>query len=1197
MICTTTATTPGLYRFTGVRNTLAAIWVVVNASVRVTEPPPPDFSLTISPVSGSVVQGTSKTYTLTLSPLHGFSSSVSLGVTGLDSGTTGSFFNSVISPSQPTSFLTVNTSRSTSLATDGFSVVGAGGGLSRTAYASFTVLPRQPTSLSFGAPSGYAGNDCYTMTVGNGESMEVSFLYKRNGVTQPEVSIMMDSAGQFHYCSTHDDSGTYEFDGIRNILISDYVTLNPAVSYTFLPPQPTSLSVAPTSIQAGSGSYSMTVGNGANTTLDYRFRFDGGATQTVYGWPSLAPVSPGSSTGRADIGVGVCTAPGTYSFTSLRNTLNSPWVAVSQAITVTPPSGPAVASLSVSSAAPGTSVDLDIVGSNLCGVGLASSVGGITFSNLSYDNSTGASAHARVNVGSNTPVGSATVTLTANGGSTTFGFQVQGPTGEPVVNSVSPQLILHGNRTITLYGANLRYADFALVTTPADPTDSPRYFPGISFNSVDPNGAWLKLNVNATDTRILDFHRIQVSNQFGVDEALFRVVPVGPLVDAWTPPNPVRGQVYALSMVGLHLQNTTVVPADSSRAAVYSVDSSSSNRVNGILQIPAGAPTGDTHLIVRDSSNREWRVPIRIEAEVAPKGKNLTTGMSEMPALYLQDHQFREPTSGDLEDLLFYIEFVFNIADFHWQVPLVYCPSLDRYGDRCLVDLYPGQSIDLYAAVLSVWLHVDIRVTWVIFPPTYPYGCVEAGIAAEIPGTTGGLARFYSRCTGRETVSSTVGNTASIQFGGGGACLQVTRIPTGLPYFDGARVTRLGCCSDPVYVSASGTSFYQQVVEGRNISTSFNFNRLVAMPAPPPACYVEPMFIGPPVVTLKNGGTKQLTLRDSACNVIPGPFPSGTTTAIGGLYAGQPTTGVATISSQGLLTGGASPAAVSANVELPGESSPLTGCATGAPPIVQVVPMTIYLNFPAETIAYMKDGNAARGLGLRDNEVDQVQNLAAARVQDLFNAAGANLVVVRQAPPQLGVPIPPGSDQTRPTPNEDGVIVILVVPERDTQGAILPTRRWNDSGTATVGRSGINELNWVNALFGLDTEGFTPTLTPKPTGVFINRLPLINPNTNLRVSVTEIGNAIGNIAAHEAAHAMGAVPDVNAKGLRDALFDDRLNGVTFNQTAGDRHSPNNNSDVMAPETTSTTSGPPAVLGTGASFRAQVATYLRAILPL
>src|ERR1051325_6234950 len=66
----------------------------------------------------------------------------------------------------------------------------------------------QPTSMSFSPAQGYAGNDCYVVTVGNGANMNVDFQYTVNGQhpqpdpMMPDATIQMDSNGTTRNCLT-----------------------------------------------------------------------------------------------------------------------------------------------------------------------------------------------------------------------------------------------------------------------------------------------------------------------------------------------------------------------------------------------------------------------------------------------------------------------------------------------------------------------------------------------------------------------------------------------------------------------------------------------------------------------------------------------------------------------------------------------------------------------------------------------------------------------------------------------------------------------------------------------------------------------------------------------------------------------------------------------------------------------------------
>ena len=538
-ICTSLSTATGAYIFVAARNALGGDWVSGGDSLTVTAPPPPDFSITGNPGSRSVEPGESATYTVAVTAVNGFSAAIGLSASGLPSGVRASFSStSLTSPYTASSRLTLTASASASLGTTTVTVTGAGGGLSRTASVDLDVEPSQPTSFRINSTGGYAGVDTMVVTVGNGANMSLDLRYTLNGAARTGT-IQLDARGRWSQDLAHNlPTGTYAYTGMKNALASDWVsisatyrvyppqptsmsvspssittpatytfdvsngagmsldlryTLNgartgtiqldasgrwsqdlahnlptgtyaytemknalasiwvdiPDVSYTVHPPQPTSMSVSPGSIDTGE-SYRFNVGNGAGVTLDvqYTLTVPGGTTgtvQTIENWPTL--VSAGGTRpddGTVSIFASGCTLPGVYQFTAARNTRNSPWV------TVTPDSLTLRAPVSVTSAAPsaipaGTSATVTLTGENLCGLTLTTDYPGVSFSGLVFDPSTGAgtSATVLITVDPTAAQGVAAVTVSAGEGTATFDLTIGprpdfGITASPVSHSVGP---------------------------------------------------------------------------------------------------------------------------------------------------------------------------------------------------------------------------------------------------------------------------------------------------------------------------------------------------------------------------------------------------------------------------------------------------------------------------------------------------------------------------------------------------------------------------------------------------------------------------------------------------------------------------------------------------------------------------------------------------------------------------------------
>ena len=852
-----------------VRGTGGGLTLTATATVTVTVPPP----VLVSPDSREVDQGNSTTYTVTVNRDETFTGTVALTVSlPLASGLTGTFSDSSLSGSETTSTLTINASSTATLGSHTFTVTGTSGSLTRSDMADVEVKDpnRRPTSLSFSETEGYAGNDCVTITVGDGANMDVVLKYKRGGTWQGQLTLSLDAGGAYEHCSSHDASGVYTFHAVRNALSSDIDSAwlylddpGPVPTYTVHSPQPTSLEIAPSTVRAGSGSYTMTVGNGAGVTLDYRYRLNNAPREESIGAVSLEAVTAGSTTGQATVNTGPCLAVGNYVFTEVRNTLNTPWVSVSTPLEVTAPPAPVVTEVNPSSAAAGDAVDVTLTGSNLCGISLSNSVAGMTFGDVTYDGVTGATVTARIRLASSTPVGTATITLTASGGSTTFNFQVA-QEAEPMVTSVLPMDLTNSSDSITLNGSNLNGVSFAVVSQTAfSGEDSERYFPSVSFHSQDPAGTWLKLNVDASDTRIVDFYTIVVWNDtnddgdqdYGEngDEGLFRVIPDGPIVDYWTPSQTDPGNVYVVSLNGKNLQHAELIAADTNRLRVYNFDNSQDNQLTALVKVLSTAASGNTDLIVRDSANREWRVPITVTSPVKTKTfkaqsqslsvSNVTDGVEDVSPLYLQQFKARESFTRSLSlvrSVFVGFNYTYNLVNFQWQLPMIYCQSLGEYGDFCLKDLQPGQSIDIKGFVISIYVSADLLIHWRILPPSYPLACLRATAAFEVPGT-GGFRESVNFCFGEYVFAGTSGHTASITIDGGGPCVQVEQFPRREGTIGvvpaSARVTRLGCCDDAdgaVTITASGDTFRSQT-----FATNFSLTRAPAAEAEQPANCVD----------------------------------------------------------------------------------------------------------------------------------------------------------------------------------------------------------------------------------------------------------------------------------------------------------------------------------------------------------------------
>src|SRR5207247_7570223 len=110
----------------------------------------PDFSLAASPASQTVSAGGSTSYTVTISPTGGFTGQVSLSVSGLPSGASGTF---TPNPATASSTFAVTTSASTPGGTYSLTIAGVSGG-SPTHSTTVSLVVTPPDFTLSASPSG-----------------------------------------------------------------------------------------------------------------------------------------------------------------------------------------------------------------------------------------------------------------------------------------------------------------------------------------------------------------------------------------------------------------------------------------------------------------------------------------------------------------------------------------------------------------------------------------------------------------------------------------------------------------------------------------------------------------------------------------------------------------------------------------------------------------------------------------------------------------------------------------------------------------------------------------------------------------------------------------------------------------------------------------------------------------------------------
>ncbi|MEM7050128.1 MAG: choice-of-anchor D domain-containing protein [Acidobacteriota bacterium] len=487
-----------------------------------------------------------------------------------------------------------------------------------------------------------------------------------------------------------------------------------------------------------------------------------------------------------------------------------------------------------------------------------------------------------------TPLGTRTLTVSGRSGgrtrTTMVGLEVteepvQG--AAPVILGLEPESIVHGEtHIITLTGSNFHGTTLSIPSDSPDPSQPMnRVFPTATIESINQAGTEMRVLVDATDTRILDFYNLLLSNDAGEAGKPFRVLPVGPLVDAWTPAEPMLGNAYVLSIVGRNLRHATVSPSLSGRVRIFSVDNGRQDRLNALMEVLPGAALGPLDLVVRDPAGRTISLPIEVTAQGATTlltrnllvEQGITTprsGGSPQPALYFQDFSMRhtELTVASADDVVvlhpdlspsedrvlvapegdnrmifpgIICSIPIDLAEFHWQVAVVFDPDTGRIGDTVLQGLNLGDRVNIGSFVLSFFLDIDlvIRFRCDFRGWSFPIFCLRITSALEIPGRAGFAFQidFCSGGGGDEFTSGSTDTTTIV----GGPCAEVTQQGPPSEGLTFAQVEQNDCCEQPIGVAASGTSF-----TGSQYFIPFNISTPNAgTTTPGEGCGMEPCMV------------------------------------------------------------------------------------------------------------------------------------------------------------------------------------------------------------------------------------------------------------------------------------------------------------------------------------------------------------------
>lgn len=156
--------------------------VIETGSIHVTVAAAPNFTLTASPSSVNVVQGSSITSSITINPSNGFNGNVNLTASGMPTGLTASFSQN---PATSSSTLTLTGTNSATPGIASVTVTGTAGTLIQSTSVNVTVQPAPTFTLST-APAALTvaqnGNNSSTITVASEYGFNSSVMLSASGL-------------------------------------------------------------------------------------------------------------------------------------------------------------------------------------------------------------------------------------------------------------------------------------------------------------------------------------------------------------------------------------------------------------------------------------------------------------------------------------------------------------------------------------------------------------------------------------------------------------------------------------------------------------------------------------------------------------------------------------------------------------------------------------------------------------------------------------------------------------------------------------------------------------------------------------------------------------------------------------------------------------------------------------------------------
>jgi hypothetical protein len=276
----------------------------------------PDFTMSSSPSSQTVVQGTSTSYNLTTAPLNGFSAQINFSVSGLPSGAAGAFSPN---PATGSSTLSVTTTASTPTGSYTLTITGTSGPLSHSATATMVVVPPFPDFTLSSSPSSQ------TVLPGNpvAYNLAITPIYGFSDAVNLSVAGLPGGASGSFNPNPATGSSTLTVTTGTGTLGGTYSLTITGVSGALMHTATVSLIVTPPDFTLTSSPSSLTIGQGAAATYTVAITpmngFGNQVNLSISGLPAGASATftpnPASNSSTLSVTTGTNTPGGSFSLT------------------------------------------------------------------------------------------------------------------------------------------------------------------------------------------------------------------------------------------------------------------------------------------------------------------------------------------------------------------------------------------------------------------------------------------------------------------------------------------------------------------------------------------------------------------------------------------------------------------------------------------------------------------------------------------------------------------------------------------------------------------------------------------------------------------------------------------------------------------------------------------------------------------